>query len=136
MKSYLQLLESLPNKTIVFSFGKFSPPTVGHALLIQFVKKLSLKNSLDHVIYVSDSTDVKRDVLKLEQKIHYLKLLFPNTTFGSGNQLIEIVKLLNIKYKNAIMVCSSDKVLEFKKFFDKNNNKNFHFDFNALSGFL
>ena len=31
MRQYRQLVESLPKKTVVFSFGRFQPPTDPHS---------------------------------------------------------------------------------------------------------
>jgi len=132
MKSYTQLLESLPTKTIVFTFGRFSPPTSGHQLLVQFVKKLSVQNKADHVIYVSRTQDPKKNPLSVDQKLHYLKLMFPGVNFVGANDqqrtFMEVAKVLNTKYKNIIMVGGADRVPEFKKLLDKYNGKDFHFD--------
>lgn len=132
MKTYLQLLESLPSKTIVFAFGRFSPPTIGHGLLVQFVKKLAANNNADHAVYVSRTQDPKKNPLSVDQKIHYLKLMFPGITFVGANDqqrtFMEVAKVLNTKYKNIIMVGGADRVPEFKKLLDKYNGKDFHFD--------
>lgn len=132
MKNFKQLLESLPSKTVVFAFGRFNPPTTGHQLLIQFVKKLAVQNKADYVIYASRTQDAKKNPLSVEQKIHYLELMFPNTNFvgASDNQrtFIEVAKFLNKKYKNIIMVGGADRVPEFKKLLEKYNGTEFHFD--------
>ena len=51
MKHYKNLLMEMPNKTIVFAFGRFSPPTTGHGLLVNVVKKIATENHADHIIY-------------------------------------------------------------------------------------
>ena len=132
MKKFRHLLESLPSKTIVFAFVRVNPPHIGHQLLIQFVKKLAIKNGADHAIYVSRTQDAKKNPLSVDQKLHYLRLMFPSVNFiGANDQqrtFMEVAKALNAKYKNIIMVGGEDRVGEFKKLLDKYNGKDFHFD--------
>lgn len=132
MRSYRSLLESLPSKTVVFAFGRFNPPTTGHQLLVQFVKKLAQQHRADHVIYASRSQDSKKNPLSVERKLHYLNLMFPGTTFvGANDQVrtfIEAAKQINKRYKNLIMVAGSDRVPEYEKLLNKYNGTEFHFD--------
>lgn len=132
MKKYKQLVESLPSKTVVFAFGRFNPPTTGHELLVRFVKKLAQQSRADHVIYASRSQDTKKNPLSVDRKIHYLKLMFPNTNFKGANDqertFMEAAKALNKRYKNLIMVAGSDRVAEYTKLLEKYNGVDFHFD--------
>lgn len=131
MKNYKQLVKSLPNKTIVFAFGRFNPPTSGHELLVKAVKKLASMHNADHAIYASKTQNSKKDPLSLDKKIEYLNLLFPNTNFIGASQniptFIHAVKELNKKYKNLIMVAGSDRVSEYKSILDKYNGKEFNY---------
>lgn len=132
MKSYRHLVESLPSKTVVFAFGRFNPPTTGHQLLIQFVKKLALQNRADHVIYASRTQDAKKNPLNVERKLHYLNLMFPRTNFkGATDQertFVEAVKALNVRYKSLIMVAGSDRVALYEQILNKYNGTEFHYD--------
>lgn len=132
MKNYRQLLEGLPSKTVVFAFGRFNPPTIGHELLFKVVKKVAATNKADHVIYASKTQDKKKNPLSVDRKIHYLNLMFPQTNFVAANEnartFIEAAKLLNKKYKNLIMIAGSDRVPEYTKLLNQYNGKEFHFD--------
>jgi hypothetical protein len=132
MKNYKNLVESLPSKTVVFAFGRFNPPTVGHELLIKAVKKLAVMHKAEHAIYASRTYNAKKDPLTIDKKIHYLNLLFPNTKFVAANEearsFMEAAKQLNKKYKNLIMVAGSDRVPEYKNILEKYNGKEFNFD--------
>lgn len=132
MKKYRQLIESLPSKTVVFAFGRFNPPTTGHQLLVQFVKKLAQQSRAEHVIYASRSQDTKKNPLSVDRKMHYLKLMFPNTNFKGANDqertFIEAAKALNKRYKHLIMVAGSDRVVEYRNLLEKYNGVDFHFD--------
>lgn len=132
MITYKRLVESMPAKTVVFAFGRFNPPTTGHALLVQFVKKLASHHRADHVIYASRSQDSKKNPLDVHKKVHYLELMFPNTSFKAADArvrtFIEAVKELNKKYKNLIMVAGSDRIPEYKKILEKYNGTEFNYD--------
>lgn len=132
MKKYSQFLKELPSKTVVFAFGRFNPPTTGHELLVKAVKKLAVANKADHAIYASKSQDAKKNPLSVEKKVHYLKLMFPNTNFVAANPtertFIEAAKALNKKYKNLIMVAGSDRIPEYERILNTYNGKDFHYD--------
>jgi nicotinic acid mononucleotide adenylyltransferase len=132
MRTYRSLIESLPSNTVVFAFGRFNPPTIGHQLLVQFVKNLAQRNRADYVIYASRTQDAKKNPLPLDRKLHYLNLMFPNTNFvGTDNHVrtfIEAAKQLNSKYSNLIMVAGSDRVGEYDRLLNKYNGIEFHFD--------
>lgn len=132
MKKYSQFLKELPSNTVVFAFGRFNPPTTGHELLVKAVKKLAVANKADHAIYASKSQDAKKNPLSVEKKVHYLKLMFPNTNFVAANPtertFIEAAKALNKKYKNLIMVAGSDRIPEYERILNTYNGKDFHYD--------
>lgn len=132
MKRYNQLLKELPSKKVVFAFGRFQPPTNGHALLVNAVTRLAKAQGADHVIYASRSNDKKSNPLAVDRKVYYLKRMFPNTTFVAADDnvrtFIEAAKHLNKTYKNLIMVAGSDRIAEYKRILDKYNGESFDFD--------
>lgn len=132
MKRYRQLVTELPAKKVVFAFGRFQPPTNGHALLVNAVIKLAKAQKADHVIYASRSQDKKLNPLPVDRKVYYLKRMFPRVNFVAANDEIrtfmEVAKALSKKYKNLVMVAGSDRVPEYKKLLDKYNGEAFNFD--------
>ena len=86
MKDYKQLIKELPSKSVVFAFGRFNPPTIGHELLVKAVKKLAQQKKADHVIYASKSQDAKKNPLSVDKKVSYLKLMFKGTNFAAANE--------------------------------------------------
>lgn len=109
MRQYRQLVESLPKKSVVFSFGRFQPPTAHHELLLKITQKVALDNSADHVILVSTTEDKKKNPLSVERKLHYLKMMFPTFKFASSDSMEDSVKTISRKYKNIIMVGGENK---------------------------
>ena len=132
MKNYRQLLESLPKSTVVFTYGRYSPPTIGHELLFKVIKKIAVSNKADHVIYVSRTQDKKKNPLPIDRKMHYLNIMFPGFHFVAASDeartFIEAAKLLNKKYKNLIMVAGSDRVEDFTRLLNNYNGKEYNFD--------
>lgn len=130
MKKYKQLVSELPSKKIVFAFGRFQPPTIGHELLVKKVKQVS--GSADHVIYASKTQDKKKNPLPVDRKIYYLQRMFPSTNFKAANEkertFLEVAAELNKKYKNIVMVAGSDRIAAYRKLLNDYNGKDFNFD--------
>jgi hypothetical protein len=104
-------------KTIVFTFGRFNPPTIGHEKLIDRLKRVSAN---DMRVYISKSNDPKKNPLNPRQKLDYMRKIFPryarNIFIPRTNVVIDIVTdLYKEGFSNLIMVVGSDRVAEFKK---------------------
>lgn len=132
MKKLRQVLKELPSRKVVFAFGRFQPPTTGHELLVNIVKKVASTQKADHVIFASRKHDKKSNPLPVDRKVYYLKRMFPNTNFVAASDdartVIEAAKMLSGKYKNLVMIAGSDRVPEYKKILEKYNGDVFHFD--------
>lgn len=105
-------------KSIIFTFGRFQPPTKGHQKLIEQVKILS-KNS-DHLIFISHTHNKITDPLTWDYKLKLLREIFPNTEFCDDEniktpfQALEYLGL-GLGYNNITMVVGNDRLKEFKK---------------------
>lgn len=132
MKNFKQLVESLPSKTVVLAFGRFNPPSAGHEILVNAVKKIAKANSADYVIYASASQDPKKNPLPVDKKLEYLKLMFPGTNFvaagGTQRTYMEVAKYLNSKYDNLIMIAGSDRVEAYTKTLHDYNGKDYNYE--------
>ena len=132
MKTFKEFINEAKRDTITFAFGRFQCPTTGHGLLVASVKKIAKENDSDYCIYASRTQDKKKNPLSIDQKMHYLTLMFPNTIFKAANDqertFIEVAKELNKKYKNLIMVAGSDRVASFDILLNKYNGSEFHYD--------
>lgn len=122
----------MPSKKVVFAFGRFQPPTTGHELLVNAVKKIAHSQAADHIIFASRTQDKKANPLSVDRKVYYLKRMFPGTNFIAANEEIrtfmEAAKALSKKYKHLVMVAGSDRVQEYKKILEKYNGDVFTFD--------
>ena len=132
MKKYRQLVKELPSKKVVFAFGRFQPPTTGHELLVNAVKRIASAQKADHVIFASRTHDKKSNPLPVDRKVYYLKRMFPKTNFAAASgeirTFMEAAKFLSKKYKNIVMIAGSDRVPEYTKLLNKYNGDVFNFD--------
>ena len=126
--SYTQFLtEQQRGKTVVFSFGRFNPPTIGHERLILAVAKTAKRfRTQDFFIFPSQSVDSKKNPLDYKQKTNWMKKMFPKfrkniVSDTSIRNAFDIAVKLNGKYDHLVMVAGSDRVEEFKSILTKYN---------------
>jgi nicotinic acid mononucleotide adenylyltransferase len=119
------------NNTLVFAFGRFNPPTVGHAKLMSKVITEARSNRANHIVYASASTDKRSNPLDVNTKVKFMKKMFPknNIKAASGNErtFIEILKFFDKMYGNIIMIAGSDRVGEFQKLTNKYNGQEYNY---------
>ena len=72
MRKFLELIEQ--RQTVVFTFGRFNPPTTGHEKLIK--KVASVAGSNPYRIYPSFTTNPKKDPLPHSVKTAYMRKMF------------------------------------------------------------
>jgi cytidyltransferase-like protein len=127
MKTFRQFfLESIKD-TVVFAYGRYNPPTVGHMKLIEAVVNAAKKNNSDYLIVPSHSTKpLDKNPLTVDQKIEILKHMVPDSAkvsaFGS-TYINTLQKLQEMGFQNVIQVCGSDREPEFKRLVDMYNGK-------------
>lgn len=120
------LAESVAEKKIVFSFGRFQPPTIGHKLLVDKVVSLAKKYKADHVIYASKTQDSKSNPLNVNTKVKYLRKMFSGVNFEPASEEVRtfieaLKKLYSQGYKHVFMVAGSDRLADYQRLFDKYN---------------
>ena len=101
-------------KKVVFTFGRFNPPTIGHEKLIQAVEKEA--GSADWLIIPSQTVDKQKNPLPYEYKVELLKKMFPQYAKHIDDGAccktpIDVMKHLMMKeYTDVVMVVGSDRV--------------------------
>jgi predicted RNA binding protein YcfA (HicA-like mRNA interferase family) len=105
-------------KKIVFTFGRYNPPTTGHAELITYAVRLAHRNGADHRIYTSQSHDASKNPLSAPQKITFLRQIFPGVNFVADPNMKTAFaickKLVDEGYEDVTFVVGDDRVAEFK----------------------
>ena len=121
-------------KTIVLFFGRANPPHLGHGVAFKKVLDVAKSYQSNHIIYISRSTDKKKNPLSVTRKIFWLKKMFGSRyNFVAANDqirtFIEAVKAQNGEFEQIVVVAGSDRVAEYQKLLNRyNGTKEFSFD--------
>lgn len=125
--SYLKLteakrVEGAESKTAVFTFGRFNPPTKGHAKLIATVDRIAKEIGGDPFVFVSRSHDRDKNPLTFEDKLVFMRKIFPNTNIIENDQIKNPFNASgflgsHLKYTDVVLVAGSDRVGEYEKRF-------------------
>lgn len=121
-------------KTIVLFFGRANPPHLGHGVAFKKVLDVAKSYQSNHIIYISRSTDKKKNPLSVMRKIFWLKKMFGSRyNFVAANDqirtFIEAVKAQDGKFEQIVVIAGSDRVAEYQKLLDRyNGTKEFSFD--------
>jgi len=111
-----QLVEA-KNDTVVFTFGRFNPPTIGHEKLVSKVSEVASSQNADHVVYLSKTQKPGKDPLSWHDKYDLFRKMFPSINVSRDHAIINpyvALETLGKKYDNVIMVVGSDRVERFK----------------------
>ena len=124
-KSFNEYLSESTNG-IVFTFGRFNPPTIGHEKLLDVVAK-SAKGGDSYRAYASQSNDAKKNPLSYDDKIKFMRKMYPKHARSivhdkSVKTVFDIlVKLYDEGFNKISMVVGSDRVNEFDALANKYN---------------
>ncbi len=138
---WLKELFEAKNDSVVFAFGRYNPPTLGHEAVFQTVINTARSKGAEHTIFISATQKPKTDPLSFQYKLNYLKKTYTGVNFNGDDTIRTIVQslqeLMNRGYKNVTMVAGSDRANEFKAFLDQYNNKpdkkgNIPFQFDSI----
>ncbi|HAW80704.1 MAG TPA: hypothetical protein DCX27_13920, partial [Balneola sp.] len=104
-------------KTVYFTFGRMNPPTAGHGLILNALSKKASHNP--YRVYVSQTNDDKKNPLSYNEKVKYLRKMFPkqsrsimmNTSVKDAWSAASAMH--DEGFQNLVMVVGSDRVDEF-----------------------
>mgnify|MGYP001470940338 FL=1 len=124
-------------KSMVFTFGRFNPPTIGHQKLIQ--KVLSLPAD-EKKIYLSRSQDSKKNPLEPNAKLRFMRDMFKfarrNLELNPTNMVLDLMTSIHKKgFTDVTMVVGSDRVREFENILIKYNqvkSRHGYYDFDTI----
>ena len=143
MISYNELFEKKKNdKTVVFTFGRFQPPTAGHQVLIDKVSSIASRVGGDAMVFPSPAESGTKNPLSHRDKVNFMKKTFRKVTVVNDKTIINpfyaLKKFSNQGYTKVILVVGSDRVSEFKKtvtpyLFHKNPKLALNFEFEVMS---
>ena len=120
---------ALDCNTCYFTFGRFQPPTTGHAENFAGVKREA--GSHDYRIYISQTVDTKgSNPLPPDRKLYYMNKMFPEhrgKIYSGPRQPVEILQHIMMDgYNEVVFLVGSDRVSAMQ-FLHKYNGKDFSF---------
>lgn len=102
---------------IVFTFGRFNPPTIGHEKLVAKVAEVARKENANHIVFLSKTHKPGKDPLSWKDKYDLFRKMFPSTNVSrdqSVNTPYVAMEALGKEYDKVIMVVGSDRVAQFE----------------------
>ena len=114
-------------KTVFFTWGRMNPPTIGHEKLLTVLSRKAGNNP--YFVYLSQSTDPKKNPLPYKDKIKIARKMFPRHARrimldNKVKVLFDLLtKLYDMGYKNVTMVVGADRINEFDILINKYNGK-------------
>ena len=122
-------LKEAKSDTVVFSFGRMNPVTIGHEKLVNKVKEVAKKEKADARVYLSHTQNNTKDPLSYKDKYRFARKAFGPVMINSkAKQVFQIAaELESSGYKKIVMVVGSDRVQEFKTILDKYNGREYDF---------
>ena len=97
------------SKSVVFTFGRFNPPTTGHELLANRLRDVAKKERIREIrLYPSQSQDSKKNPLSFRDKVKFLRKAFSGIKVVADTSIKTIFqaceKLSDEGYKNVVLV--------------------------------
>jgi hypothetical protein len=107
-------------ESVVFTYGRFNPPHIGHRLLIDKIIEIARKEKKKPVVVVSHSVGNNKNPLSVSSKMKILKSWYPKIKIIHSSKELSIAKITKKFNKNSVMVVGQNrgnafKFLNFKK---------------------
>lgn len=105
-------------KSVVVTFGRMNPITIGHAKLVKVLSDKAKSLGATPLVALSQSRDAKKNPLTWDQKVHYFEKFFPSVPILKDRSVSNMGKLFEYLQKNGYnrvyLVVGQDRVDEFK----------------------
>lgn len=116
-------------RTLVLTFGRMNPPTVGHQKLVDKVRTVARLEKGDAAVYLSHSQDAKKNPLDYSTKIRFAQKAFGKqlVKMSTANTIIKVLKENENHYERVVLVVGSDRVDDFRKLLNDYNGKDYSY---------
>ena len=123
---FKDFIEEEKENHAVLAFGRLSPPTTGHQVLVNKVHEIAKKHNASHHVVLSATHDNQKNPLTPAQKSKHAKRFFPGTNVSVAtkehpNFLKQAEKLHKSGVTHLHMVAGSDRVKEYHETLHKYN---------------
>jgi len=117
-------------KRLVFTWGRFNPPTIGHKKLLDNTARIARFWGADYFIYPSQTCKKPKDPLEFKVKVEWMRKMFPehasHIVYDTEiNTFIKLLQKYQGEYEEVVWVAGSDRVPTFQKILLDYNGKDF-----------
>lgn len=122
-------IKEAKSDTVVLGWGRMNPITTGHEKLANKVTQVARQSQGTPKIYLSHSTDPKKNPLSYNDKVSLAQKAFGNIIVKSNAKtIIQVMQELQRQHKNVVLIVGSDRVQQFDQLLNKYNGKDYTFD--------
>ena len=112
------LQEAQHSDSLVMTFGRFNPPTIGHRWLFQQMLDIATRERAEAFVFTSHSQDKKKNPLSYVEKCELVSKLLPRgvrLVRTNARNMIEIVKEIAgyNRFRKLIVVVGDDRLESF-----------------------
>ncbi len=124
--------EKAPGKTVVFSFGRMNPPTIGHEKLVKAIEREAKSVGGTPRLYLSRTEGDAKNPLPYAKKNKFAKLAFPIVKDTPNNMMpsgfIGLLKHLEDQFDDVVIVVGSDRLANIKKLAERYNGTEYKYN--------
>jgi len=123
-----------PHSHAVVGFARMNPPTIGHEALVQKVRShAALVGGTPHV-FLSHSEGNKHNPISYKEKLDMARNAFGDVVHDTeAKNPYDIAKDFSGKYDHLTIVAGSDRLPEYKKYFESAHAKGKDFKYKTLN---
>ena len=119
-------------KRVVFTWGRFNPPTIGHKKLLDNTARIARYWGGDFFIYAGQTHKKPKDPLPFQRKVEIMRMMFPeyakNIVYDPKvNTFIVLLQKLQVEYDEVVWVAGSDRVSAYERILKDYNGKDFYY---------
>jgi len=114
-------------KAVYFTFGRMNPPTIGHGKLLDKLASKAGKNP--YRVYLSQSSDAKKNPLAYADKVKFVRKMFPKHARSVMlNKKVKTaidaaVALYNEGFTKVVMIVGDDRLRDFDILLNRYNGQ-------------
>lgn len=117
-------------RRVVFAWGRFNPPTIGHQKLLDNTARIARFWGADYFIYPTHTQKKPKDPLASDRKVEWMRLMYPNHAKNiiydrEINTFIKLLQKLQIEYDEVVWVAGSDRVPAYQGILQQYNGIEF-----------
>lgn len=124
--------ERASGRTVVFSFGRMNPPTIGHEKLVKAIESQAKSIGAVPRLYLSRTEGDAKNPLPYSKKSKFAKMAFPIVKDTPKNMMpsgyLGILKYLEDQFDDVVIVVGSDRVEKVKRYAEQYNGKEYKYN--------